>query len=200
MTSVNAGRDYDFIFYDTGPNIGPLNRVLLLDSDYFIVPVACDLFSVRALSTLGQSMKRWIVDWATISDLAPDEALLFEGKPKFLGYIPQRFKEYGQKMAQEPQKYLRQIRKNIYKNVSSVLSEIDSELAPGPSADPVLGGVKDFASLVQVAQREGVALWNCHEGDPTQKANARKAFDDIAKNIIEKSGQAEPRTTQRKKR
>ena len=41
-------KDFDYVFYDTGPNIGPLNRVLLLDSDYFIVPVACDLFSVRA--------------------------------------------------------------------------------------------------------------------------------------------------------
>ena len=36
--------NFDFVFYDTGPNIGALNRVLLLDSNYFIVPVACDLF------------------------------------------------------------------------------------------------------------------------------------------------------------
>ena len=60
-------------------NIGPLNRVLLLDSDFFIVPVACDLFSVRALSTLGQSLKRWTIDWETIAGLAPDEADLLKG-------------------------------------------------------------------------------------------------------------------------
>ncbi len=44
----------DYIFYDTGPNIGPLNRVILLDCNYFIVPAACDLFSVRALKSLGR--------------------------------------------------------------------------------------------------------------------------------------------------
>src|SRR6185295_16775895 len=82
----------DFVLYDTGPNIGPLNRVILLDCDYFIVPVACDLFSVRALATLGQTLKRWILDWGTISSLAPDQTYLLRGNPKYLGYIPQRFK------------------------------------------------------------------------------------------------------------
>ncbi|MCD4726459.1 MAG: AAA family ATPase, partial [Pirellulales bacterium] len=151
VSRVNDHRNYDFVFYDTGPNIGPLNRVLLLDSDYFIVPVACDLFSVRALSTLGQSLKQWIIDWNTITSLAPDGASLLRGKPKFCGYIPQGFKEYGQTMAKEPSKYLRQIKKTIYENISTVLRAVDPELAPESSIDPVVGQVKDFTSLVQVA-------------------------------------------------
>src|ERR1700744_1187863 len=32
---VAKSLDADFIFYDTGPNIGPLNRAILLDCDYF---------------------------------------------------------------------------------------------------------------------------------------------------------------------
>ena len=56
VSGVSEDHDFDYVFYDTGPNIGALNRVLLLDSDFFVVPVACDLFSVRALSTLGQSI------------------------------------------------------------------------------------------------------------------------------------------------
>ena len=32
--------EIDYVFYDTGPNIGPLNRVILLDCDFFIVPAA----------------------------------------------------------------------------------------------------------------------------------------------------------------
>src|SRR6266536_1658433 len=35
----------DYIFFDAGPNIGPLNRAILLDCSHFIVPAACDLFS-----------------------------------------------------------------------------------------------------------------------------------------------------------
>jgi cellulose biosynthesis protein BcsQ len=62
----------DFVFYDSGPNIGALNRTILLDCDFFIVPVACDLFSVRALKTLGRTLSSWISEWETIANLAPD--------------------------------------------------------------------------------------------------------------------------------
>lgn len=186
VNAICADYEFDYVFFDTGPNIGPLNRVLLLSSDYFIVPVACDLFSVRALSTLGQSLKKWIIDWDTISDLAPDDVEMMKGKPRFLGYIPQRFKEYGQTMAQEPQKYLHQIRRRINAAVSQVLRGIDSDLAPPASSDPVVGKVKDFSRLVQIAQREGCALWesSLQASYNDDKAKAKRAFDDIAKYII----------------
>lgn len=181
--------DFDFVFYDTGPNIGPLNRIILLDSDYFIVPVACDLFSVRALSTLGQSLKKWVIDWQTICDLAPDEVELMRGKPRFLGYIPQRFKEYGQTMASEPRRYLRQIKRQMHNSVSSVLRQVDASLAPPSTEDPVLGRVKDFASLVQQAQRDGLPLWECSApaSYDAQKARAREVFCEIAQNLITQS-------------
>ena len=187
VTAVCGQRSFDFVFYDTGPNIGPLNRVLLLDSDYFIIPVACDLFSVRALSTLGQTLKKWIVDARTIASLAPDGAPLLPAKPKFLGYVPQRFKVYGQTMALESTQYLRQIKRKIYEDVASVLLELDSDLIPERSVDPMVGQVKDFASLVQTAQREGVPLWKCSSTYAAQKEAARDAFKGIATQLIAKA-------------
>jgi cellulose biosynthesis protein BcsQ len=199
VTKISSKRQFDFVFYDTGPNIGPLNRVLLLDSDYFIVPVACDLFSVRALSTLGQTLKKWIIDARTVASLAPDGATLLPAKPHFLGYIPQRFKVYGQTMASEPSKYLRQIRKKVYENVISVLRELDPSLSPEATTDPVLGQVKDFSSLVQVAQREGVSLWQCSYPDMIQKESAKQAFKELATQIITgTSATSHQRPTQRK--
>lgn len=53
LSLLNKQKEYDFIFYDAGPNIGPLNRILLLDSDFFIVPVACDLFGVSKRGMSG---------------------------------------------------------------------------------------------------------------------------------------------------
>jgi cellulose biosynthesis protein BcsQ len=75
----------DFVFYDSGPNIGPLNRIILLDCDFFIIPAACDLFSVRALKTLGRSLYSWISQWRTMSELAPADMYVLPGHPKFLG-------------------------------------------------------------------------------------------------------------------
>ena len=185
VTKLNGEREFDYVFFDTGPNIGPLNRVLLLDSDYFIVPVACDLFSVRALATLGTTLGKWILDSRTISSIAPDEAPVLQGSPAFLGYIPQRLKVYGQSMANQPSRYFRQIKRRVFTDVSSVLRSIDKKLAPPSTVDPRIGAVKDFASLVQAAQREGVAIWECSAySRPDEQRGAKRAFDDIARYIV----------------
>ena len=186
VSNLNVERHFDYVFFDTGPNIGPLNRILLLDSKFFIVPVACDLFSVRALATLGTTLSKWIIDSRTINSIAPDGAPVLPSLPVFLGYIPQRFKVYGQTMAQQPRKYFRQIRRRVFTDVSSVLRQVDRALAPPSTIDPQIGAVKDFASLVQAAQREGVAIWECSSYTrPEEQEVAKQAFDQIAKYIID---------------
>lgn len=184
VSRLSSRRDFDFVFYDTGPNIGALNRVLLLDSDFFIVPVACDLFSTRALSTLGQTIKKWILDAETIDAIAPDDAVMLKGKPKFLGYIPQQFKVYGQDMTLEANSYQTKIRNRVYEDISSVLRKIDKRLAPAYPANPLVGRVQDLASVVQAAQRQGVPIWKCSSSAGGLKRAARKSFFQIAEGIV----------------
>ena len=184
ITRLHEQRPFDFVLYDTGPNIGPLNRVLLLDSDFFIVPVACDLFSVRALSTLGQTIKKWIIDAGTIGSIAPDNAMSLRSEPRFLGYIPQRFKVYGGSMTRGANSYLRDIRKRVHGDVSSVLGKINHNLIPSNATDPVVGRVKDYTTIVQRAQREGVAMWEC-SGNDAGKKSAKAVFEGIASYVME---------------
>ncbi len=189
VSRLHQQQPFDFVFYDTGPNIGPLNRVLLFDSDFFIVPVACDLFSVRALSTLGQTVKRWVIDAGTVASIAPDDATLLQSEPRFLGYIPQRFKMYGQKMTREASSYLRRIRNRMHDDIASVLRTINEDLAPARSTDPVVGRVKDFTSIVQRAQHEGVAIWECSLRNRREKDAAKVVFEKIASYVVHKTGQ-----------
>ena len=181
-----ANGGYDFVFYDTGPNIGPLNRVLLLDSDFFIVPVACDLFSMRALGTLGRTLKGWMKDAETVEAIGPDGGMFLKGRPTFLGYIPQRFKVYGQEMTLESKSYHRKIRERVYGDISSVLRTIDVGLAPKKSVDPIVGKVRDHTRAVQEAQRQGVPIWKCNipASYRDQKDAAKSSFLEIAKNIM----------------
>lgn len=176
----------DYVFYDTGPNIGPLNRAILLDCDYFIVPGACDLFSVRALKTLGHTLCTWIRDWETITSIAPDDTVVLPGKPKFLGYIPLGFRVYGQIMASRPAKYLAKFEKQLRSDLIAMLRKIDKELASTNLYSGRLGAVKDFATLLQLAQEQGVPLWGV-KGDYSNLPNqAKQEFRIIAKKIIEK--------------
>jgi len=186
LNHLSERYSFDYIFYDTGPNIGPLNRVLLLDTDYFMVPVACDLFSVRALSTLGQALKTWLIDWNTIVSLAPDGAYLLKGMPRFLGYIPQQFKVYGQVMSKKPSQYLKRIDRKIYSDLISVLKELNVNLVPKKATTTKIGEVKSFGEIIQLAQEQGVPLSKVKKGNEDNRVEALNAFNNIADNIVKR--------------
>jgi len=175
----------DFVFYDVGPNIGPLNRVILLDCDYFIVPAACDLFSTRALSTLGHSLESWINEWAVISSIAPDDTPLLPGKPIFLGYILQKFRMYGGKISGGFAPYVAKLEKAANSEIATVLRRIDKNLAHASISLNKLGQVKDFGALAIEAQTEGVPFAMA-SGAPYLKEQARKEFKNIAERIIQR--------------
>jgi len=179
--------DVDYVFYDTGPNIGPLNRIILLDCDYFIVPAACDLFSVRALNTMGQTLANWIRDWETVVGLAPDGAYLMPGRPRFLGYIPQRFKTYGQNLVSMHAHYLSQLEKHLYSDIILVLKKLDPSVSVSRIASTKLGEVQDFGMNVQHAQQQGVPLWKVKGGNDALTREAERVFNGIAEKIISKA-------------
>src|SRR5262249_21387834 len=118
----------DIIFYDAGPNIGALNRVILLDCDYFAIPAAADLFSLRAIKTLGHTLVEWITEWRTISELAPDNIYLLPGAHKPIGYIAQRFKVYGGGPAANYAAMFPKIERTVQEEIVSVLKTCNPEL------------------------------------------------------------------------
>jgi cellulose biosynthesis protein BcsQ len=181
-----ADIEADFVFYDSGPNIGPLNRAILLDCDEFIVPVACDLFSLRALKTLGRTLVDWITDWETIGDLAPEGTALLVGRPVFIGYVPQRFRTYGGAVTQQQAHFLGEIEREIHAQLVALLATIDPGLVRDRAALR-LGEVKDFGALVPVSQRDGTPLYAADAGSPGQRAEAESALSGIAEAIEKRS-------------
>lgn len=174
----------DFVFYDSGPNIGPLNRVIILDCDFFIIPAAYDLFSVRALKTLGRTLFSWISDWETISELAPEGQYLLPGKPQFLGYIPQNFTVYRGGVASQQARYLGLLDKSIQTEIVGVLNELG---VTKERTNYRIGEIKDFGTLVTASQREGRPLYSVKAGTNKQRAKARKDFREIAEKIIKET-------------
>jgi len=174
----------DFVFFDVGPNIGPLNRAILLDCDYFIVPTACDLFSPRALTTLGRTLVNWITDWHVISSIAPVSKEMLPGRPKFLGYIPQRFRVYRGVVTSGHSAIMGQIGRNIGSDIVNVLRATDPSLAAPASTDFKLGEVKDFGTVASTSQIEGVPIEDSTAAAPEQRDKAHVTFEGIAKKII----------------
>ena len=187
VNSISEDNGIDFVFYDCGPNIGPLNRAILLDCDFFIVPAACDEFSVRALSTLGKTLETWVRDWDTIVKLAPDGVQLLPGKPKFLGYIIQRFRVYRGQVSAGHASYLPKIERNVHSEIVRKLRGIRPELASASVAENKLGQVKDFGSAVAVSQTQGLAISDVKEVSTQQRQEASTVFGSIATKIIQRT-------------
>ena len=53
----------DLILMDVGPNLGALNRAVLVSADHVVVPLAADLYSLRSLHNLGPTLHRWRREW-----------------------------------------------------------------------------------------------------------------------------------------
>lgn len=183
VTAACLEHSIDYVLYDAGPNIGPLNRVILLDCDFFIVPVAADLFSLRALKTLGRTLSQWISEWETITSLAPEGLSLLPGRPSFLGYIPEGFRTYGGIPTAQQTRYLAQISRDINSEVVALLRDIDPELVSSRRRSHVLAEIKDFGALVPASQLSGEPLDSVNAGSSAQRDDARRAFARLAKAV-----------------
>jgi cellulose biosynthesis protein BcsQ len=178
-----AATKADYVFFDAGPNIGPLNRALLLDCTHFIVPAACDLFSTRAIKTLGFALSEWVATWERVQEMAPENSPVLAGRPKLLGYIPQGFRVYRGEMAKAPFSRLINLEDRVVEFVWKPLQEaMGLPVAERPS-NLRLGEVKYFGTLVTTAQNQGLPLWEVTGGDARAKNDARQIFSGIAKRL-----------------
>lgn len=53
----------EVILIDVGPNLGAINRAVTISSDYIIMPVASDLFSLQGIKNLGTTLNFWKRQW-----------------------------------------------------------------------------------------------------------------------------------------
>jgi chromosome partitioning protein len=74
---------------DVGPNLGALNRAALIASDYVVMPIGADLFSLRGLANLGPKLREWREGWhkRLLNPNVPKGLLLPEGRMESIGYV-----------------------------------------------------------------------------------------------------------------
>ena len=193
VNEAAAGLKVDVVMYDMGPNVGALNRAILMDCDYIITPVAADLFSLRALSTVGRSLAKWAKEWATILSIAPkgDRGALPNGLPHYLGYITSAYKVgRGAAAAQAHTGWEKDIGPRVRYRVIDVLHKANPKLAtPGAGK---LGGIKNYHSLAPEAQRHGVAIGKlrgiANAGQNEHIDDAKQEFSTLASEILRRIG------------
>ena len=178
---------------DVGPNLGAINRAALIASDYVVMPIGADLFSLRGLETLGPKLREWREGWHTrrVKGTAPKGWTLPEGRMEPVGYVvlqhavaraDRPFKAYQRWIDRIPSNYRRAV----------LGQEIDERT---PEQDPNrLATLKHYRSLMPMAQDARKPIFALKPADGAIGSNveavknARSDFETLATRIAKECG------------
>lgn len=200
----------DYVLYDLSPNVGGLNEVVLMSSDYFIVPTSPDYFCLQAIGSLEKNILKWHRE---INRFKEDNAFdsgsfPIQNAPKFLGAIQQRYRPRNEKPAKSFQAWIDEIRTAITSKLVPTLLKIDcsvdakkiQKVLAGTDLQPFdLAHVPDFNSLIAISQQLSKPIFalSDHEIKTTGKVfghaentmltsrdNFDKVFTELAHRIV----------------
>lgn len=159
----------DYIIVDMSPSLGPINQNLLMTSDFFLVPMAPDYFSVMATDSLASVLPKWKA-WANqaqgISVLKKATYPFPLVEPKFLGTVIQKYRiREGQTPSAAFQKWINDIEEGVQKKLIPALKECGMLMPKGayesiglPLGKPLLQ-MSDFNSLIALSQKHKVPVF-----------------------------------------
>ncbi|MDI9334663.1 MAG: ParA family protein [Cytophagales bacterium] len=187
----------NIIIFDVGPNLGAINRSILIGTDHVVVPLAADMFSLQGLRNLGPALRKWREEWKKRLDIVKDAVgALPSGIAEPLGYIALQHQERLKRPVQAYVSWLERIpaeyRKSLGMNdQSGVSANIDED----PNC---LARLRHYKSLIPLAQeaRKPVFLLKSADGAIGSHSGAvNQAYEDfemLAKKILTKIGVAIP--------
>ena len=189
----HAHKDFDanIVLIDVGPNLGAINRAALIASDYVVIPLAPDLFSLQGLQNVGPTLKEWRKAWKDRIDKKPEDVDLNlpEGSMQSLGYIIMR---HSTRLSRPVKAYARWIERIPSKYRESVLQETNPEGKTIDTDEHLLAHLKDYRSLMPLAQEANKPMFMLRPADGVIGAQHKAVsgcytdFDSLAKKIMQR--------------
>jgi len=169
----------DIILIDVGPNLGAINRSALIASDFVVIPLGADLFSLQGLKNLGPKLQEWRSGWKKRLENWKEHSFpLPAGEMLPMGYIVQ---QYGVRLDRPVKAYDKWISRMPSVYHDSVLK--DSTTATLPKQDPeCLATLKHYRSLMPMGQEARKPIFFLTPADGAIGAHAqavRSAYDDF---------------------
>ncbi len=168
----------DVALIDLGPNLGAINRASLIASDFVVIPLGPDLFSLQGLQNLGPALRQWRNGWRERLERNPEADLtLPAGLIKPVGYVVLRHsirldrpvKAFDRWIARMPATYARAV----------------LEQKPNPAVtidtDPnCIAKLKDYRSLMPLAHEARKPIFFLKAADGALGAYASAVSDSYA--------------------
>lgn len=200
-----AKYEIDYILVDMSPSLGAINQNLLMTSDFFIVPMAPDYFSVMATDSLASVLPKWRA-WAERAQAAPvlqNATYPFPRiSPKFLGTVIQKYRlREGNTPSSAFQRWIDEIEAGIKAKLIPAMTGCGMLLNPkayksaNASPEKPFLQMSEFNGLIALSQKYKVPVFALTDAQleqtgivlqRTKKSMARfeKLFSDGADKVI----------------
>ena len=194
----------DIILVDIGPNLGAINRSVLIATDFVVIPLGADLYSLQGLKNLGPTLRSWRDDWArrcanweerkNKSNPAAVALRLPPGRMQPLGYLCQ---QYGVRLERPVKAYDKWVQRIPAVYREKVLGEENPPHIRQEDDPCCLATIKHYRSLVPMGQEHRKPIFDLTSADGAigSHANAvraaREDFATLADTIWDRMRQAD---------
>ncbi|MBL7967640.1 MAG: AAA family ATPase [Prolixibacteraceae bacterium] len=180
--------NYDFVIFDVGPSLGALNRAVLIASDYFLIPMSSDIFSLRAIENISLALNEWkegLESGLKEYQRKEKEEFTIAGNEvywelQFIGYVTQ---QYTAKTVDGRKIPVNAYEKIIKKIPNTIKRELSSFNKHNISLAFKLGEIPSLHSLVPLSQNANTPIFCLQAKDGVVGAHFNKVRD--YKEVIE---------------
>lgn len=183
---------YDYVLFDVGPSLGAINRCVLLACQYFIIPMSSDIFSIKAIENISESLHEWKDEFnRCIEEYKRKEKIDYRLNNStvtfdlhFLGYVNQQYTFKRVQGEARPVKAYDNIIRRIPQKITSKLAEFTSPIL---GANLEIGEIPNLHSLIPLSQAANKPIFLLQGKDGVVGAHFKKVseFEQVIKNICE---------------
>lgn len=196
IAAAAARHQADIVLIDVGPNLGAINRTALIASDFVVVPLAPDMFSVQGLQNLGPTLFEWRRLWKKRRDENTSTSIVLPaGDMTPLGYAMVRHSERLDRPVKAFDRWMARM-PGIYRQFVLRGNDLDDiKIDDDPHC---LGKLKDYRSLMAMAQEANKPMFALRPADgaignhQNAVAQCHKDFKALALKIRERASIPDP--------
>ncbi len=175
VESAATSQGAHVVLIDVGPNLGAINRAVLIGAHHVVIPLAPDLYSLQGLRNLGPTLRRWRGEWTERRERNPVEGLSVPtGEMDPVGYVVMQHavrldrpvKAYDRWMARIPALY--------DEAVIAVPAGTDKTVASDANC---LAALKHYRSLMPLAQEARKPMFFLRAADGAIGGHAQAVQD-----------------------
>jgi len=192
LREKGLGEEVDIFVIDTSPSLALLNQIIFLGSDYFVVPMMPDAFSVQGIENLGVVFEKWKQNWKITGKALSgntENKFVLSGEGLFIGYVVNSYNVYGKQPIKDHRRWIEE----IPKKVKLFLSEKHGRngLVEKSWSNP-LQIIQDYGTIPAKCQELGIAIFDLdpslvaevHQGTKENIEKSKEEFKDLSDNIL----------------